>query len=532
MAILNQGPLGPYAGAFDEAAAWHLLRRCSLVPRREDVSAATAAGLARTLDRVLTPGPAPAPPVVAERNVDPIVPYGQTWVEAPYHPTIDVTPARYGSMTGWIVEHIYRADASLETKMWLFWINHFGVAADGDLRTWYTYYARLRSTAMGNFKALVRAVATEPLMLEFLNGRDNAASSPNENFARELLELFTIGKGPQVAPGDYTYYTEQDVRALARALTGWEIWDWYSSDPSRQPRAGFKPQRHDTGDKQLSHYFNNAVIADQGAGEIDAVIDHVFAHPACGRHLCRKLYRYFVQAEVSAETEATVIEPLADLLRASDWEVAPVLRALLSSEHFFDAEVRGVLIKSPLEFGVSLIQTTGLTFPAEPEDRYRLSGRLSWVLYDLKMLPWQPPSVSGWKAYYQAPVYHRSWINASTLQTRNGEQWLWIHHGLHVGGEKLAQADLLAFVATFENPSDPVALVAELAARWLPYPLTPPQAGVIKNYLIPGLPDFEWTVEYSDYLSDPGDEMLRTSVERKLRNAVYALVASSEFHLY
>ncbi len=525
--------LEPYSGPFGEAEAWHLLRRCTYAPTLARVKEAVREGLPRTLDRVLAYDPDYGPPLKYHTNVvDPNVAFGETWIKAPYSTTVDLFPYRYGSLLAWILEGIYRSGDTVNAKLWMFWINHFGVEVGGDQRTTYNYFLRLRDQGLGSYKQLIREVALEPEMLRFLNGDKNSAASPNENFARELLELYTLGKGPQAATGDYTTYTEQDVRALARALTGYEIWDAYSSDKDKQPSVHFRADRHDATSKQLSHRFGGVTIAAAGEAELGNVIDLVFAHGAAGDHLARKLYRYFVHYDVDAAAETGAVLALGQVLRESAFEMKPALRRLLGSEAFFDRDARGALIKSPMEFSVGLHRSMGFVMPTETLKRYRLMQRVQWMLYDQRMLPFEPPSVAGWKAYYQAPLYNRYWISSATLQNRMGTVWNWVENGLVLDGEPLFVPDVLAYVATFENPANPTDLIAELAVRHLPMPITAGQALVLKGMLLPGLPDFEWTIQYDAYLDAPNDEGLRMSVERKLRNVFVALHGSSEYHLF
>ena len=323
---------------------------------------------------------------------DPFAPFGSTWVTAPYSSTVDLFPYRYDSLTSWISEGYYRAGLSLTQRMLFFWINHFGTPMEGDQRSSYQYYELLRSSALGNFPELVKTVALEPMMLIFLNGADNTKESPNENFARELLELFTIGKGPQAGPGDYTTFTEDDVRAFARALTGYVLRYQYSGDPRVQPTVQYVPSRHDAQPKVLSARFGGATILPQGANELSAAIDIIFAQPAVGTYLVRKLYRYFVNYDVTPEVESSVIRPLAVGFGESRFEIIPLLRRLLSSEAFFAPSNRGVLIKSPLEFAVGLYRAFGLELPeTDITRRYLLMRRSSWLLYEQRMLPWGAP---------------------------------------------------------------------------------------------------------------------------------------------
>jgi len=415
--------------------------------------------------------------------------------------------------------------------MSLFWHNHFSCVRQADTRWYYSYLRLIWDNALGNFRDLVKAMAVEGQMLIFLNGNANSKGSPNENFARELLELFTLGKGPLAGSGDYTNYTEDDIRAFSNALTGWRTLNNASTNPALQPVTEFVPARHDSSDQQLSHRFNDAVLEGTEGSAHEAIIDLVFAQPQAADYICRKLYRWFVYYDITPEIEATVIQPLATLMRNSDFEVEPVLRALLSSEHFFEAKFRGAIIKSPLEHATDLVKGLQLDLPTDIETRYEFFRRLNWLIRDQDMLLWEPPSVAGWKAYYQAPLYNRSWINATTLKFRTnlaskltGAGWTY--------AEQPIKIDLLDFIARFDQPSDPNALLTEMAERLLPRPITDEQLTAFKEILIPGLPDFEWTVEYDKHTTAPGDENIAKSVTNKLIRVVRAMASTAEIHLY
>ena len=533
MAYTTAAGLAPYTGPFEREQAWHLLRRATFGATRERADQLAGLGLAGALDALLTADDAYGPPVNYDFADDPNVPIGATWVGQPYLDGADVNPYRSRSMQAWLLGLALNNGLSAHAKLHFFWHKHFAVPMQGDTRNYHSYHACLRRNALGNFRTLVREMTVEPQMLRFLNGDVNKATSPNENFARELLELFTLGKGPQVGPGDYTTYTEDDIRALSRALTGWRTRYAGQRDPAKQPESFFQESWHDTGAKQLSARFGGAAIDDAGDREYVEVVRLIFEHPAAAHYVCRKLYRYFVYYDVTPAVERDVIAPMAQLLRQSDFEVAPVVRALLCSEHFFAVDTRGATVKSPLEHVASL--TTALGFDLEPAGADLavhgwLLRRMSWVCNDQDMRLWIPPSVAGWKAYYQAPQYSRMWINASTLRARLGIVWQLTGNGVFHQGERY-RIDALALIARFDNPTDPNALVAELAERVFPRPVPDAQLTALKEVLIPGLPDFEWTIEYDAHLADPADADVRESVERKLTNLLRAVFNAAESHL-
>ena len=176
-------------------------------------------GLDVAMDLIFATQPVPPPPVNPNFTDDPNTPIGETWVDKAVTPNVTgLQGFRDQSLRSWTLNLIRTEGINIQEKMVLFWHNHFPTADLNDSRYVYKYSTLLRQFALGNFKELTKQMTLEPAMLRYLNGRENTAASPNENYARELLELFTIGKGPLAGPSDYTNYTEQDVVEMAKVL--------------------------------------------------------------------------------------------------------------------------------------------------------------------------------------------------------------------------------------------------------------------------------------------------------------------------
>ncbi len=529
-APLTNSGLEPYAGPWGYEQAAHLLRRTMFGPTYEQVKAAASQALEATIGQLFTPLPVPAPPLNHNFPEDPLVPVGETWVNAPYYDDVNARGYRRQSLRAWTVELLHTEGVSIREKMTLFWHNHFAVANVNDAKYLYKHISLLRKYAWGNFRELVKEVTIDPAMLQFLNGNQNTRTAPNENYARELLELFTIGKGPQAGPGDYTNYTEEDISAMARVLTGWRDVGMFSTNPDVEVGAAFRPFQHDSGQKQLSQRFNNAVIENLGDQEYAHLIDVIFEQAEVARFICRKLYRWFIYYVIDEQAEQNVIEPMAQILIDNDYEIAPALQALLSSAHFFDMLNVGPMIKNPLDFIMSSIKPFGVEFPAGLQPRYNACLRLFSVSTLQQMEYYNPPQVAGWKAYYQEPGYYRSWINASTLPVRMLLTDTIAMNGFAVGDLRI-RIEPLGFVAGMDNPNDPNAVIEEFARILFPQPITDSQKAALKEVLIPGLPDFEWTLEYNLYLADPSNEELREAVATKLRQLLQAMLSMPEFYL-
>ncbi|MEM7574779.1 MAG: DUF1800 domain-containing protein [Bacteroidota bacterium] len=526
--------LAPYTGPWTRQEAAHLLRRATFGFTRQQLDEFTAAGLEATMQQLFADQPPPAPPVHATNGDN--VPAGQTWIDSPLNPADPFRSAaqRLFNLSAWLGELILEEGISLRQQLSLFWHNHFAINNGMEPRYNYQYVALFQAKPWGDFRQLVKDITIDPLMLIFLNGNQNTAEAPNENYARELLELFTIGKGPQVGPGDYTNYTEDDVIQMARVLTGW-VDRGFNSTVIGEVSSTFRSQLHDSGSKQLSHRFNNVVVENADELEYANLVDIIFQQDEVARFICRKLYRWFVYYEISDFTENGVIEPMAQILIDNDYEIRPALKALLCSEHFFDVLSQGPMIKNPISFSTQFAKLFELSIPATPPRRRQqtILGLLGNA-GELGMSYFTPPNVAGWKAYYQEPLYYRLWINSATLPVRQDYVERLVGDGIMIGNggtQEPLRADLLAFVAGLNQPEDPNLLIDQLAELLFPRPIAQEQKVVLKDILIPGLPDFEWTVEYGTYAEDPTDEELAASIQTKLRRLLVAMLNMPEYQL-
>jgi len=521
------GSLDPYTGSWDYAQASHLLRRTMSGYTKSHVDWVLENGMQATIDTLLADTPSPAPPINYYFPDDPYCPIGETWIDKPT--TEEVRNHRLRSLYGWTMGILLEEGMSIRERMTLFWHNHFVTADIFQPLIMYQYITLLRSYATGNFRELAKAVTLNPAMLIYLNGNQNTKNAPNENYARELLELFTIGKGELAGPGDYTTFTEDDVREIARVLTGWRT--RYEFETGEMPYSFFNNNLHDTEAKQLSHRFNNILIQNHGDQEYTDLIDIIFQHPEASRHLCRKLYRWFVYYVIDDQIELSIIEPLAQILRDNDFNIKPVLETLLSSEHFYDVNSIGCIIKNPIEFLVAHTKQFEVKMPVNLLQRYQVWVGLFRTTELLQMVYYSPPSVAGWKAFYQEPTFNELWINAVTLVIRQLYTDVMAMIGFESVGDSRFIIDALAFAAKMDNEENPNALIQGVASVLYPVALTQDQIDAFKEVLIPGLPDFEWTVEYQAYLDDPTNDDVRLPVEAKLRALIRAMQARPEYHL-
>lgn len=519
---LTSMQLQPYQGPWSRDQAAHLLRRTTFGLSLDRIDEVVDMGMEAAVDYLLRDLPMPAPPINRYDERDQYAPIGETWVDKLF--TSD--NQRKQSFANWMMEGMMGEGSHIREKLTIFWHNHFVVADIQDARYLYDYSNTLRRNALGNFRTFVEEITINPAMLRYLNGRQSTARAPNENYARELMELFTVGKGDLAGAGDYTTFTEDDVGAIARALTGWRDRGNRSQDIA-QIESYFTRGRHDTRDKQLSHRFNNAVISDQGENEYKAVIDAILTSPFVGTFVAEKLYRFFVYYEIGGDVQTNVIEPLGEIFRAANYEIRTMLRALLTSAAFYEECVMGAMIRNPLDYIMHTVVTMPMQLGRNAQRQYR--NRISLVALSaaMQMELYNHPDVAGWKAYYQAPGYYRIWINSVTLPLRNQLTDALIEGDTNEG----VGIDLVNFIRDLPDPFDVNRLITDVASLLFVKPLSDNQLIALKEVLLPGLPDFEWTVEYTEYRNDEENFNLRSVIENKLKQLFTAMLRYPEYHL-
>jgi uncharacterized protein (DUF1800 family) len=268
----------------------------------------------------------------------------------------------------------------LQERMTLFWHDHFAtsVAKVGRLEPMFRQNQLLRAHALGKFGPMVRAMGRDPAMVVWLDSNRNAKGRPNENYARELMELFTLGVGN---------YSEQDVQEAARAFTGWGL---------SGGQFEFITSLHDDGPK--------SVLGHSCPLDGDDVVAILLEQPAAARFLARKLYREFVSE--TAPTEA-VIEPLAEQLAESDYDVSDCLRRIFRSKLFFSEHAYRQKIKGPVHYIVNLVSSF--------DGRAQMS-ELASSMNGLGQALFAPPSVKGWDG-------GTDWLNTATLLARHNLAW-------------------------------------------------------------------------------------------------------------
>lgn len=517
MALLDK-----FTGTWSEHLVAHLLRRTTYGVSYETLKLLANQDLDACIDLLFKPLPPPLPPININAD-DPDVPIGETWVDK--GTSANVNAYRTASLRAWSYELMLSGVPNIREKLTMFWHNHFVTADINDPRLSYKYIELLRSNAWGNFKQLTKDITIDPAMLNYLNGRDNTKQAPNENYARELMELFTLGKGPLAGPGDYTTFTEEDIKELSKSLTGWI--DVRNNLPLR---AQFINTRHDTTTKTLSHRFNQVSIQNAGADEYKNIIDLIFLKEEVSLFIARKLYRWFVYSNIDSTIESEVIVPMAKIIKDDDYNMERSIKTLLSSNHFYDDCIIGGMIKNPIDFVLSPLNHFKVVLPSDAA----LKARATLIAYtrtnELQMAMYQAPSVAGWTPFYQTPSFYRLWLNATTIPSRKLYCDGIASVGIKVENERL-KLNFITFINEVSNAEDENVVLKELSLLLLSKPLASNQTALLKSMLMGGTASNGWSKVYNDFKSDPSNTSKITAVDNRLKAVVIYIMRMPEYQL-
>lgn len=516
--------VSPYNGQWTNKEIAHLLRRTMFGAAYADINYFAGKTLAQTVDELLTKGVAPSPPL-NYYGADVSASLGQTWVNGVFDATANVNRAL--SLMSWCTGNMLQQTRSIEEKLMVFWLNHFGTNIQNyvDARFGYKHVTTIRQHCLGNFKAMVKAISLDPAMLRFLNGEKNTKAKPDENYARELLELFTVGKdGGQK-------YEEDDVREAARVLTGYRIL-------SNSAVYTFDSSKHDSGDKSFSALFNYTTISGKsgsaGEQELDDLLNMIFAVNDVALFICRKLYRYFVYYEIDAAVETNVIVPMADAFRTSGYDIKAPLSLLFNSEHFFDDYNVGAIIKQPLDLLVGTLRETNAELPnnTDLEAQYTLWQQIGvFGGTALQQLILSTPSVAGWQAFHQEPNFHELWISTVTLPLRNQFTDLLIYVGIKKNGKTLV-IDTARWLDQYPDAEDVDKVIDQINAHLLTHPLSANNKGILRTVMLAGQTSaYYWTQIWLDYKNNPTNSTKKKAVTDKLQSVIKYITSLEEFQL-
>lgn len=528
----NSG-IGPYTGPWTDQEVIHLLKRTMFGAKKADVDYFKTMSLSQAVDELLTPtAPNPNPPVkeyttsTQPGTPDANIVQGTTWVND-INNDGTVQSQRTASYKKWWTGVMINQDRSIREKLIMLLVDHFGNETNEvGFGNWaYMQHSLIRQFALGNYKELVRNITRDIMMLRYLNGYLNNRNAPDENYARELMELFTIGKGPD------SHYTENDVKEAAKVLTGWQI-----NVNTYQPV--FNVNRHTLTNKTFSSFFNNTVItgrntATAGDLELADLLNMIFAQNEVAKYIVRKFYRWFVYYSIDTATETNVIGPLADIFRNNNYEIKPVLAALFKSEHFFDMLNRGCYIKTPADLVIGSLREMNVAFRPETDwnTNYGLWNTFFAWMVNLGQNPHDPPNVSGLPAYYQEPSFHEIWINSDSLPKRNQFTDTMILNGYVRNGFRV-QFNCVAFAQTLINPGNPNDLIDEALKYFYRNDITAQSKAQIKTQILLTNQqwDYYWTNAWAAYISNPTAANFNT-VNTRLRSLFQYFMNLSEYQL-
>jgi uncharacterized protein (DUF1800 family) len=445
------GLLNPFIPAssrpWNKKLVSHLLNRTMFGAKTSDISYVLTLTPTEAVDLLFQNLPLPDPP--------------GAWVTETPNYGSNLNNGRMNMLRYWWMKLMYEQPVSFREKMVLFWHNHFtseGVTVRIPQHM-YIQNTLFRNNAFGNFKNLTKSVTRDPAMLYYLDGRLNTAGNPNENYSRELLELFTIGIGN---------YTEDDIREGARALTGWIINGLTSQ---------FVASRHDNGQKTY--------LGQTGNFDDEDVADIIFSKPETAVFFCKKLYRNFVTQKDDMSYAMPVINEMADILRNSNYETMPLLKTLFKSQLFFSENVISSVIKSPIDIMISALRQLKIVL-----DSSNINTHMAYISSQASssgQLLLEPPNVQGWPGY-------REWVNTNSLPTRTS-----FLESIITGVKKDLtptgfSVDPIAYATSFSDPNDAVKLVNEMCEHLVRLTLTPKQREELLLVLLDGSEVYDWDI--------------------------------------
>lgn len=346
---------------------------------------------------------------------------------------------------------VLSVESGLQSRMFLFWHSHFSTHKDGYFwpQAGYLYVRLIQDYAFGDYKKFLRLMGLESAMLMYLNNNHNQKGSPNTNYARELLELYTLGEG--------NGYTEKDIDEIARSITGYVTDNW---------QVTFDANRYDDGHK--------TIFGKNGAYDYNAVINLLFQErkEAVARHLTRKLYKHFVYTN----PPVAFVNELSKVLLESNFVIEPLIRTLLKSDHFFEDEFIGAMVSSPADY-FGFFKNT-FVIPDDTKGEF-FEGKSVWVwqMRQFDQIILEPPSVAGWPG-------HRHWLNSATLTSRWNNGYLFDINYLKIW----------EFARKMSHPNNPYSLAKEMSEYLLPITLSDDEYREMGDILLGGIPAYEWNI--------------------------------------
>ncbi len=528
--------------------AYHLLRRTTFNITKARILDMSTKTPEQALD-ILFNFTSPIPPSPLNANQETIIP---TFA----NPTITDTLNTDNSVSYDNYWWLYQAMKDQSAQYRIAYFLHLLFVTDDNAAffTNFDYKELLRFHANGSLKELAVRITSDPSMLIYLNNNLNKKNSPNQNYAREFLELFTILKGPQIATGNYTNYTETDVQQAAKVFTGFTLTSANQLnktarlnllDPvTKLPKGFISVANHEPADKTFSSAFGNAVITGGTTEaaiqtELENFITLVFNQDETAKAYCRRIYRYFVGREITTEIENGIIVPLAVFLKNNNYQILPTIKELLWSKHFYDEEdttagdqIIGSLVKSPLEFYLHLFNLLQLQTPLYTVNADSIHGLFSTIYYYAQsagMPIFRPQSVNGYSGYSSSPHYDKNWITTSTLRIRYYNSIDMLISGFTKSGF-LYKLNLPIFVkdsGNFSNPANADILLQDFFSILHIEVPTGTRYTYFRDVFLGGLSTINWSNEWNNYVNTGTSTAVKIPIDRLVK----ALIKSPEFQV-
>ena len=534
--------LSPRSGLLGKRLAAHLLQRASFLITADRIDEFAGKTATEAVESLFT-----VPPLTHPEGPINWVDGTTAWLTTgPYSnaPDTNMGPKRR-AVWFWVVNEMLH-DTSIRHKMALFWHSIFVTEQDRDW-TEFDLFRLFQLFATGNVKTLAYKVTLDSKMLRYLNNNSNRKDSPNENYAREFLELFTILKGPVQGTGNYTNYTEEDIVQAARVLTGFADSSFEHKDPETGLATGRAIyNRHHRGNKTFTAAFGNRTIigatneADMYR-ELQEFVDMIFEQEETARAYVRRLYRFFVSDIIDDEVESNIITPLSNQLYGDDYHVEETLKILLRSKHFYDEQdgnskdnIIGGKLKSPLDYvlgAINLFESNQLgVLNDEPSNYNTLSQRFLYDHLQHFGFSFYPLSVEGYPGFFKGPNYSKFWFDQSTIAHRFRLSFSLIEGKTVKQNRNIPfQIDLVPFFRdTFSNQEYAEELVRQFLELTLPEMPTGERFDYFLQKLLGDLSPINWMFEWQGYLQSGNDEAVKVA----LTDLFEAVTGSPEFQTF
>ncbi len=538
--------LDTYTTPLTANTAAHLLRRATFGPTQQEITDFTGKTATQAVDLLISNASYTAnPPEPVEMNDSDT---GQEFLNLPFNGNKNFDYflfVRYwwlGLMTQ------QNGHPSILDKLAAFWQNHFVVSYSTtlDYRYMNRYLRLLRANALGNFRTLVIEITTDPGMLIFQNGNENEKEFPNENYGRELQELFTVGQ-KDFAGNDN--YTEQDVKAVAQVLTGWRAKNYYLAG-STSIGSFFDPVRHETDDKQFSAKYGGTTIVgrsgiDAGNAELADLANMLLSHQETPKFICRKLYRWYVNPNVTQEIEDQVIIPLANFFSSSEnnYAITPLIRKLLSCNIFYDNRNIGAIVKSPAEHTIGTVRFFNLPVPnirTEYISFRKMMEFMEWRMSLMQLSLLNQATVFGSIPYYQTG-YSKNWINGTTLGLRGQTvdnmvyPWLELKPGYMMGIDflKWIKAIQPDFSNTATTAISAATVVEEFSKNLYAIELSQAQKDfLIDKIMMRDVPRTSWVFELNAFRASPDDVNKQNPILWRCQPLMQYMMKMAEYQVF